>query len=548
MSRTSHRENILGAGAIPVVAGLFFLCAVLGLAWVGVQMAAGESGDKEKMPYLYEEYILRAKAFERMGRDREAFGYFRMAIDAAPNASTRANAGLAISAYLLNRAVTQPRPFALMAKQYLEAVLDLTKDPKVLYKAYNGIARAGFLLEDLPLVSEVGEPLLALAPDTEAASKFLVEWMDLCLRVGTMQEMQKLLTLAAPYEDTPYWDKQFALRKLRTDSRILMDEAWGEEFFGAASDMEKPLLRESLYDMTMAGYADLAETGDSAMTDECLYQMAALAVSEGEVERGRDYINDFLLREPDQYLDEALLLMAKIARLQGRSQNADQMITRFLQRYGMKAGATGELLLLLDQMEQEGRVDEALKLTKVFLQYPLEPSMYPAFVARAAHLAAMGGHYLEGEKYMDELLTMNVDQALVSRALLEQADACIASKAYRMAEKWLLKHLERYPDDPLQGECLFKLYDVKQMGGGQVTDIMLAGMAAIDEAPSDIRSMQTLIDLAHMLEDLGLYNLAQVQYSKVGLLRMTASGRNRAESDVMGQAVLGSARCLLKMG
>ena len=143
---------------------------------------------------------------------------------------------------------------------------------------------------------------------------------------------------------------------------------------------------------------------------------------------------------------------------------------------------------------------------------------------------------------------MDSDQPEVSRALIEQADACMASGAYGMAEKWLLMHLKRFPEDEGKGDCLYKLYEVKRLGGSQITDIMLVAMAAIDENPSDSRALQTLISLAHMLEDLGLYNLAQIQYSKIGLLRMTSIGRNRTEADVMGQAVLGSARCLLKMG
>jgi len=537
-----------GRRVVPVMAGFGFLCVVLGLSWLGVRHVSAAQQEQEKVPYLYEEYLLRGKAFERMRRDREAFGYFKMAIKAAPTKEMRAKAGMAMSSYLLKRALDKPRPFALMTVQYLDAVLDLTKDPVLRLKAYQEMRDAGLLLDDLEMVARASTHVLELSSVDAVKAQVLLDWMDMCLRKGTLGQMENILLLAEPYEEDPYWKNTFALRRVRTDAQILMRPNWGREFFRSASEPERISLSEGLYNACMASYQKLAEGHNVTLTDECIFRMAELAVYDGNLEKGRELIQDFLLREPDQHIDQALLLMTTIARQEGRTQNADEMITRFLKRYGMQDQVVFELLALLDQMEQEGRIKDALKLSKEYLKYPLEPSLYPDFVARAAHLSAMSGHYLEGEKYMDELLTMDCDQTIVSEALIEQADACMASGAYHLAEQWLLKHLELFANDPLQGECLYKLYDVKRLSGGNITDIMLAGMAAIDENPSDLRAMETLIALAHMLENLGLYNLAQVQYSKVGLLRMTSTGRNRAEADVMGQAVLGSARCLLKMG
>lgn len=533
--------------AMALTVGFVGLTAALG--WLGVRMADARLSERGNVHYLYEEYLLRARALSRMSRDTQAFGYFKMAIDAAPNEEARAEAGTATAEFLLKLARNQTRPYAIMARQYLEAALDLTDHRSLQLQIYEGLYEIGQLLGDLDIVKAAGGSILELSKNENTRFDVLLTWMDLCLEKGTLTEMEALLERAEVYEDkNPAWNQQIALRRADMDAQILMRPDWTHAFFKSATEEEAELLRASLVDETLDQYRVLVEEGDRLVQEDSLYKMAELCVYAGRLKKGREYLHEFLLREPATHLDEALLLMTRIARLEGQTETADQMISRFLKRYGVQQEASRELLALLSQMEQEGRIKAALELVEEYLQYPLNEQVYAEFLARAAHLAAKAGAYLEGEKFMDELLTLDLEAAKMSVALLEQADACIASGAYPLAEKWLLKHLEMFPNDPLQGECLFKLYDVKRDGGGKVTDVMLTGMAAIEESPSDIRSLETLISLARMLEEVGLYDLAQVQYSKVGLLRMTNLGQGNARSDVMGNAVLGSARCLLKMG
>ncbi|GAF86502.1 unnamed protein product, partial [marine sediment metagenome] len=164
------------------------------------------------------------------GREEDAFKYLQMALITAMTPQAKTEAGLVMAEFLLDRATMKPEPYALMARQYLEAVLDIAEKPEARLRTYRGIMKAAALMKDIHTVANACDKAIKLTPDDDVKVKFLLARIDAFLDVGTWKDVKQLLAEAEPYSTNPKWQYEFALRKAVMTGQVLLRDDWFEEW------------------------------------------------------------------------------------------------------------------------------------------------------------------------------------------------------------------------------------------------------------------------------------------------------------------------------
>ncbi len=534
---------------IPLLAawGAALALGSLDLARQQVQAAQNRPS---KMERFYSHYMGKGQQLLLVFRPDQAQAFFKQALEIAPNDRSRNQAALEYARAQLTMAKDQPLPHALLAKQYFSAVIEANEDPARVLEAYRGYIEASVLLNDMESLNRACGEALALATNSSDRVNALKHQMQVYLRVGSWTNMALLAPQVEPFlQEGPHRD-EMEYEWTTAREQILLRPEWFREYADQQPDKNPEDLRRDLLKDLLEHFQALSESEDLMVRDESLFRIARLLCQEGMFHQAQYYIQVFLENEPSRHLDETLILLTRMARMDGEMKTAEELLSTFLKRYRLNTQAVEEFTAVVRQLEENGKFADALRLISQYVQLPVARESLPQFISEAARLANRLGRYEEGRRYFDELLKTGPDPKTLAMALMDQATACIRRNDLAEAEKWLVYFLNRFPSEPLRADALFKLFDIKVRSKAYATEIILIGTAALEAGPTDPRAVDALIVMARSLEDIGLLSLAQVQYSKISLLNLAGmlEGEKRGDHLSIGEAMLGNARCLYKMG
>jgi tetratricopeptide (TPR) repeat protein len=523
------------------------------MAWGTIEvyllLTQKQQAEIKKATRFYNHYMSNGRMLARVTRYDEAQAYFKQALKIAPDRQARCDASFDLAQAYLSGARHKLEPNALLASQYFEAVIETDSDPDRVLKAYRGLIEASALMKDLETVNHACHTALALATNPVDRADFLLHQMDVYMAIGRWADMQTLYPEIEPFMKDSKWQDPFHFKWAAMNEQVLSKKSWFDEYAAVHTNQAPEELRRALLKGTIAQFQKLAESSTPMIRDESLFRIARLLCNEEQFHEAESYIQVFLDNEPSIHLDETLLMLSRMARIEGETKTADELITTFLKRYRLNTQASQEFSAVVEELERKKMYLQALRLISQYINLPAAQDYLPKYISKAAELANRLGRYEEGTAYFKSLLKVNPDAKILSAALLDQATACIQRNDLAEADKWLTYYLNRFRHDPKRADALFKLFEIKVRSKAFATEVMLVGTAALEAGPSDPRAVEALIVMARSLEQIGLLSLAQAQYSKIGLLNMTAgSGQDKNVMINVGNAMLGNARCLYKMG
>ncbi len=494
--------------------------------------------------------VQRSSMWLTRGDYHQAAQWTGEAIDWAPTVEDRARAGLEMGRLLLRNPEANLPGDALAARQYFSEVADISKDPSRRLDAYRGVIRASDMLHDKTGAIQTARSVLALATNADEKAELYLLLVDACLQDGTLQEVQDILKEARPFMVTPQWNEPYMFRTADAVERVLKDEEWFENYAAQYPTNDAATVRAEVMNKIIEQYRKIAANGTRSVKSECQYRVARLYIQEKRFDEGRKALQAYVETASSKHIPETLLLLFRVAKAAGDDVAVRKMLVAIVNRYRVDEQALDDVFGVLDDMEQNGHVEEALSLLRQCTRIAAIHKHMQGILYRAGQMALQLRLYGEADDYFTRLLESEADDRLKCDALIGRADVCILQTNWVGAQTMLLNALTRYPRDENRGSILMRLFDVTVAKGASPTQILLIGTAATQANPRDPRSIDIRLRMARLLEKTGLYSLAESEFSQIAVLNYlsTATSRTGAVVTAVNEATLGKARCLLSMG
>jgi hypothetical protein len=552
LQKTRHTALVvaLAAGAV--------LGAVASALWVPAQVGALHERLAQQRRMYSALVARRADQLRDIGLFPQAYGLYRLAMDRALDTDSRNNAALGMALLLLKRAETEKHPYALMARQYLEALIESETRPERLGQAYRALVRAARLQEDTEIMLGAARRARELsACDIERGQLLLLE-MDYLLEHGNWADMDRLTDPVETLAEHELWRDELALRQAQSDMKILVDarwfDAWAEQR-GATNAVARTHARDALFRTTTARLERLAESAPERIAQNALFLSARLYHDNDDFAAAQRQMDLFLAREPSAHIKDALVLSLALARRQGRVRAARELIATFLRRYAWHDMIADDFMAVIEEAAAHGPPRETLDLIDQYTRLPISLPVRQTLLLKAGLLARDTGDDPRAERYFAELQNAGrtADDAIAARAMFERAAILMRQGADEAARRLLTAFVQSYPADERFGEALFALFDLSRRTGTDEAETIRLAMAAATEIPTDARTPATLLTAARRIEEMGAPALAQSHYAKIMLLQFMRLGRENEkailnDSSTVAQAMLGNARSLLRMG
>jgi tetratricopeptide (TPR) repeat protein len=531
---------------------VLFVLGLLGVSvlWLRPAIQTWHQTETIRREGLPGQYLEKARELERIGDDNQAYVWYQTAIDRAVRPADRARAGRLMGEFLLKRARVQPSPFGAMARGYLESALVLENNPDEKLAINQRLIEIARLLGETRAVAEVSEQALALAGDDAEKGDLLMAQYDALLAIGTWDETHSALAKLEALDLPP--DRQTArtFRRALYQERLLSDDAWFQRWLAAPGPRRHPVTaRPDLLKDTLALFDGLAGSAPD-LAEESLFRAARLCSAENLFEEARARIRTFFEQNYHAHEAEIILLLIRMARLEGNTRQTQTLISQLLRRYQWMDKAADELLAVVEQAEAVGHLAEAFEILDEFLKVTPAREGLARLAYKAGDMAARLKLYDRAMALLDRAEQAQPDDDLHVSILMAKANVALQRKDYGEAQRWLTLSLTRFPYDPRRGKALYQLVDVFRKSQAPLANILVVMSMAVDVAPNDPAALDVLMQLAKRYEELGLYTRAEEKYAKVALLRtVDSSGRGRpGDSVAVSEALLGSARCLVRTG
>lgn len=532
--------------AILPLAALTLVAAMVGL-YPSFQRAYQAYEDKHSPSPAVS--IQKAQTLTGEGQWEDAFQALRQAMDKAATPDERRTAGMAMGQFLLKRARQQADPYAQMAQGYFESVLRLDPADEQKVMIYKALAEIGALTKDSQAVAAVCAAGRAAARTEADQVDFIQAELDAAMKIGSWEEVHRAWALAAPYREQAPYRAQFDLREAYLMERILTNDEWYQRWAQQQARHADPVtLRAGLFRQALAIYDRLAQTSPP-LAEECMFRAAQLCNVENQFDETRRRIRAYFDQTFRTHREDIMLMLVRMARLEGDAQQTNEMISQFLERFQWTSKAASELLAIIDEAEGAGHFQEGLYYLEEYLKLPEARDELPLLRLRAGQLAARLKQYDRATEHWRGALEAGADLDTQARLALAMAEMHLQQGHTADARQWLMRVLTEFPSDPRRGPTLYRLINVFSKSGAPVEDVLLLTSLAVDVAPEDPQAVEVLTQSARTYERLGLFGEAQEKYARVALLRTAdASGAGRAVEPTVLEALLGSARCLLHMG
>ncbi|MBI3985901.1 MAG: hypothetical protein HY343_03200 [Lentisphaerae bacterium] len=551
---TSLRERLRGLASkrgVWLSGGLAvaLLAAGLGTWFLAAKTREAARHETEKQPETSAEFVASAKTIAAQGNLEDAFAQLQQAVNLAVTPEDKAAVGFAMGEFLLSRARQQTMPYAPMARGYLEAALEIESREEQQLDIYKALAENAELLKDYASVRALCEKARDLIPEETDQLEWFMRELDVLLKVGTWPELDRIWQQAVPLRSTPSWESRFDLMEATLFEKILVNDDWYQDWLKQQTAAMDPVgRRSSLLQQTLKLFDRIAETRPE-LAEEALFRSSRLTVSENQFEEARRRITAYFDKAYKEHYEEILMLLIRMARLEGKTQETEAMVTQFLNRYKWYSKKASELLSVIEQAEFVGQFQEALYYIEEYLKIPAAQESAAILHFKAGQMAARMKLSDKAREHFNAVLESNPDADLHFSTLQAQADLCIERGQREEAQQFLAQALAQFPYDPRRSKVLYVISELLSKSNAPLSEKMITYAMAIESAPGDPGSVAVLMRLAKTYEDLEMLPYAQDKYAKVALLRtLDASGKAQGpDSATIGEALLGSARCLYRM-
>jgi len=494
-----------------------------------------------------EVWLQRADDAAYVLKHRKAFKCLQQAVKVADTREPRFKAGLAMGRFLLERAAQRPQPYAMAAREYLKAALDLAETPEQKLGVCRELMVVARLTRDMPAVLETGALALQSAFGDNDRANMLLAQMDACLEFGTRTEMSGLFAAAEEvFENLPERRSELAAREAAAGRQFLMRSDWFEDYVGQEGLEAAVWLRVTLLNASKLHYRDLPT--DEKTAEEAL-RLAHMCCRAGQFDDADYFLQEFLGHEPGKYLETALMLSIDIAREQGRAEDANRGIRSCLRRCGPTKRIADKALALVQSLEDSNRHQQALETVDMFLEHAAGTGEAdPRLAAKGLLIAGRLVSFDKADDYVNALMTPDTPVDLLVATAEEYADICLQAHELTKAESLLTRCLALFPNHRSFHELAFGLFDIARLRNSSPGAVVLTGLAAAERKPGSDRAAEAVIVAAGTIEEAGIPLGADVLYRKAGLLDVREPGKEDAQSRIGGETLLGRARCLLAEG
>jgi tetratricopeptide (TPR) repeat protein len=498
------------------------------------------------------EYLLRAEKFAESGDNDSAFWNLQMALANGVDNAQRSMAGLKMAQFLLTLAKKEQAPYALMARQYAEAVLGIETDRDLRYQTYRVLMELAVVMGDTQLADESSEAGLRFAPGRPEASEFAMRKVEAMLALKKMGSLRRLFDEASAYNDLPGFCDMMVLLKARAFSILRDDQGLLRDWCGADDDSAPEAVLAALKAEVQAGLEKMVQEDSQDVASEALFQLAAMRMADGQYAQADVLLERFLMMESSTHQSEVLLLMARIARNEGMMARAERMLDVFVKRFSWNKVAADEFVAVVQEMTRRGRHVQVLDLIDKYMAAglvgKLEPDLF-LLAARTAKDANLKSRAMEYYGHLDRVAREDKDRI---ESLRERGKILMDQGRLADARLVYLEYLRKFPYEAQQDDVYYRLFEIVSVSSNvPPEDILCIASAAALSHPNDIRTRRVMLSMAGMLEEMSLYDMAREQYGKIALLHYLSDGTGQvsvAESGLVFEAMLGSARCYSAMG
>ena len=529
-------------------------CCVCGLVsvsiWIQPQINKAFDDIRESRNNVAHDCIKKALVLENAGRTHDAFSYYQLALEGSINAEQVNKSGLMMGEFLTRVAKKTPVPYASMARLYLEAVLDRDENQQTQLRAYESLIEIDRITLDRSAALSDCSKALSLATNVNQKAQIVLNQLEAFVEIGEWPEVNELFIEASQWVSNTVWQNDFEYLSAIRDEQILIRDDWLMLWDQQTLAVEPYLDRSDMYKQTVKKFLHLFEVGPASFGDDCLFRIARILFHEGNHHEANRYLEAFIDWESKMYRDETLNLIIRLAKIEGSKPRARMLMSRFMKQYSLSSQTTENILNTISKLEEVGFKQESFNLLTRYIKLPQAKNSMGAILSKAVLLSNTMGQFETSAHYLEKLLTLSSDEALQGKAIFNQAETCLQKGEFNSAENWLIRYLDRFEYGKLRSEALFKLFDVMaKRKGAALADLMLVGSSAAIENPRDPRAVSILASVARMLEDIGLQELAQEQYRRIALINYVSIDGHKAlvKMDLVGQAMVGQARCLLAL-
>ncbi len=528
----------------------FLGCGIL-LAFVlaetvpGVIAAARRAS--EQVPY---ERLARAQEAARIGKKDDARRLFRGALDAAVTSVARRDAALAYAEFLYRESATDTD--RIVARQYARSVAGSDTRPAARLRALRLLADIEGAFTNVAQVLAITREALPWVAEPDGRADWLLTAFQTVLDHGAYADAAPLLAELTTLPLDTRRASAVELAKARLAHRSATDDVWAQA--RAAAHLERThVLRSSWADEADAAYQRVLATGDVTLRGEAAFRRAELLLQIGRPDQALAQLERMAREELRWREDKMWDLTIRLAEIQGQAARAAELLSAFVRRFPWNDVPRARFLSLLRQMADRGYREAALDYADRYLRMPAAREVRPALLLWAAETAETNGEPQRAEAYYRELWQLRPEETYARAAACALARRAQARGCPDEASAIFSDFLARFPHAEKKGEMLLLLYENERRRPlSWLTRVNIA-LAAAQDIPEDPRVCDVLLDLARWLEDIGLYAMALQYYQKVPLLGYTAEGGEKPQSDpqvlhVIHRALLGSARCYLRMG
>lgn len=496
-----------------------------------------------------EYFIERGTDWARNGEYETAMRDLHTAIRLASTRRWRAKASLRMGMILAKRARTKSEPYALMAQQYLLAAMNaVQRDDSIHQEALRVFIEVAALSGDRVLFEHVAQRLIDSAIRPVDKEAIYLQWIKNRIATSTYLQTKQLMDEAGRRLPDRAAGSAFGFLNVAIARELLRNEAWFEEYRKKDLDRAPGEFRTEIAGEAVAWLEKQAEE-NSGMQSECFFQLAAIHYSLGNWGEAKANLRLFRQADPNRHEDATILIMAGLARQDGMLDDADQAMRTFVRRHQITAEAEKEILTIVDLLEANGNLKSAYELLKESAGSVWMGARNHAALSRVVRMAGRLGLDAEAWQYYKMLVSSRAPAGLLKDLLLAEADQCAALGNLPGARTWLQEFLRIPGSYVSRADGLYRMFRVQRNENAPVGETMITGTAASQINPTHPYTVETILNMAASLEDIGLYRAAVDHFNSITLLERVGLGTNsQALLDMVGKANMGAARCLLKSG
>lgn len=481
----------------------------------------------------------------RIGRPDQVFSRLSNRIAAAATSEQKTAAVLEMVDFLLETDYWRPeRERYIMAREYLLALTDLPlegEDQRL--PVAERLLRMAASMKIPFLYTEAERLLRDTSVETVPFSVLLAE-TDALLAIAEYESAYKKMDALAARVETRPDHVRHILRVARGLRAALEHPKALEALIAHRTLSHTDTLSDALME-ELDEWADaLSLLSDIELGAEGLMLRAFVAARRGDAEQEIEALQRAIARGASTARPQAYLQLLERLGAEGRDEEHAVLLTSMMIRPELSDQAISALHARLQAPAETHVLRDLLQAARyhIELSSPLNPPRSALLVA-AARAAMQQGWMDHVNEYVDMAEKYAFDRRVRADVMLLRSELAELRGDIHHMIHYLNEAITLHPGHPQEADIRFKLlYSLADIRFSEA-DLVSGVMGAVSRVPHDQRGLDGLLLVAKRLEDLRIYEQAEVYYQRVVLL---SSLLNVGETSVQAPlALLGQARCMM---